>query len=379
MNKGRFRLVFSAVRGMLVAVEEYARGYGDGAAARSSTLPQANADTASIWFAARALAFAALCAFGIQPLQVEAQATLPVTPDKSGPHPVVGVAGNGVPVVNIVAPNGAGVSHNRFTQYNVGTAGLVLNNSGQANPTQVAGYVQGNPFLGNGSARTILNEVTAANPSRLLGMTEVAGNRANVILANPAGITCNGCGFINAPRVTLTTGVPVLDGSGALSRFDVTQSAITIDGQGLDVRATSQVDLIARAMRINGELWAQRVEAIAGANSVSYADDSATPMRGVGAPPALAIDVAALGGMYANAVHLIGTERGVGSNVGGTLNSLTGDIRLSSNGELTIVPGGAWLAAQNGNVSAPSITNAGTIATNGSVALLASTCSPIRA
>ena len=140
----------------------------------------------------------------------------------------------------------------------------------------------------------------------------------------------------------------------------------------LDVRATSQVDLIARAMRINGELWAQRVEAIAGANSVSYADDSATPMRGVGAPPALAIDVAALGGMYANAVHLIGTERGVGSNVGGTLNSLTGDIRLSSNGELTIVPGGALLAAQNGNVSAPSITNAGTIATNGSVALLAS-------
>ena len=105
-----------------------------------------------------------------------------------------------------MAPNGAGVSHNRFTQYNVGTARVVLNNSGQANPTQVAGYVQGNPFLGNGNARTILNEVTAANPSRLLGMTEVAGNRANVILANPAGITCNGCGFINAPRVTLTTG-----------------------------------------------------------------------------------------------------------------------------------------------------------------------------
>lgn len=377
MNKGRFRLVFSAVRGMLVAVEENARGHSDGAAASRST-PQAapsRVDTASahaIWFAARALVFAALCAFGMQPLHVDAQATLPVTPDKRGPHPIIGVAGNGVPVVNIVAPNGAGVSHNKFTQYNVGTAGLVLNNSGRSSPTQVAGYVQGNPFLGNGSARTIVNEVTAANPSRLLGMTEVAGNRANVILANPAGITCNGCGFINAPRATLTTGVPILDGNGALARIDVTQGAITIDGQGLDVRATSQVDLIARAMRINGELWAQRVEAIAGANSVNYADDSATPTQGVGTPPVLAIDVAALGGMYANAVRLIGTERGVGSNLGGTLNSLTGDIQLSSNGDLTIVPGASLLAARNASVRAPTIANAGTIATNGNVALLAS-------
>ena len=217
MNKGRFRLVFSAVRGMLVAVEEYARGYGDGAAARSSTLPQANADTASIWFAARALAFAALCAFGIQPLQVEAQATLPVTPDKSGPHPVVGVAGNGVPVVNIVAPmaRASRITGSRSTT----SARRGWYSITAVRPTRRKSRVtyKAIRFSVTAARATILNEVTAANPSRLLGMTEVAGNRANVILANPAGITCNGCGFINAPRVTLTTGVPVLDGSGALS------------------------------------------------------------------------------------------------------------------------------------------------------------------
>ena len=277
---------------------------------------------------------------GLQPLLVDvahAQATLPVTPDRnaSGAHPVVGVAGNGVPVVNIVAPNAAGLSHNKYTDYNVGQKGLVLNNSGQNSQTQTAGWVQGNPFMGNQSARTILNEVTSGNRSQLLGMTEVAGRAANVIIANPAGIYCNGCGFIAAPRVTLTTGVPLLDATGALSRLNVTQGGISIDGQGLDTRGASQTDLISRAMQINAQIWAQQLNVTAGANQVGYADDSITPIQGTGAPPVVAIDVSALGGMYGNnAVRLVGTELGVGVNLGGTLNSLTGDLQVSSNGDV---------------------------------------------
>ena len=127
--------------------------------------------------------------------------TLPISVDKnvSGQRPIVGTS-NGVPVVNIAPPSAGGVSNNKFTQFNVGPSGVVLNNSGGASQTQLAGQVAGNPMLGNQRATTILNQVTAPNPSQLMGTMEVAGNRANIIVANPAGITCNGCGFERGPR-----------------------------------------------------------------------------------------------------------------------------------------------------------------------------------
>ncbi|HET8763824.1 MAG TPA: filamentous hemagglutinin N-terminal domain-containing protein, partial [Rhodanobacter sp.] len=122
-------------------------------------------------------------------------------------------APNGVPVVDIAAPNGKGLSHNTYQQFNVGSNGLILNNSGAVSNTQLAGYIGGNPNLGAGQAASlILNEVTSTAPSQLNGAMEVAGHAAQVVVANPNGITCSGCGFINAPRGTLTTGRPLFAG-----------------------------------------------------------------------------------------------------------------------------------------------------------------------
>ncbi|MBT0722843.1 filamentous hemagglutinin N-terminal domain-containing protein, partial [Rosenbergiella collisarenosi] len=108
--------------------------------------------------------------------------------------------------VNIRPPSAAGVSHNTYTQFDIERQGAILNNGRTASQTQLAGYVTANPWLAKGEAKVILNEVNSRDPSRLHGLLEVAGRQADIIIANPAGITCDGCGFINANRATLTTG-----------------------------------------------------------------------------------------------------------------------------------------------------------------------------
>ncbi|CUI76875.1 Filamentous hemagglutinin [Achromobacter xylosoxidans] len=296
--------------------------------------------------------------------------TLPISVDKNvaGQRPVVGTA-NGVPVVNIAPPSAGGVSNNRFTQFNVGPSGVVLNNSGAASQTQLAGQVAGNPMLGNQRAATILNQVTANNPSRLMGMLEVAGNRANVIVANPAGITCNGCGFLNANRATLTTGKPVIGPDGTLG-FDIASGRLAIEGAGLYGANLSQVDLLARTLELNAQVWADRLNVVAGSARVGYDGIDVSALAGDGAGTGVALDVAALGGMYANSIRLIGTEAGVGVNVGGNLAALTGTLSVSANGDVRILPSGRLQAATDLSVrSGRDIINDGTATAGGALAL----------
>lgn len=245
-------------------------------------------------------------------------------------------AGNGVPVVNIATPNGAGISHNQFGEYNVGKEGLILNNgTDRLTQTQLGGLIQNNPNLQAGrEAKGIINEVTGASRSQLQGYTEVAGKAANVMVANPYGITCNGCGFINTPNVTLTTGKPQFDASGNLLALEVTKGAITVEGQGLDASKSDALSIIARATEVNAAIHANDLTVTAGANRVG-ADGSVRPVAGEGAAPVVAVDTGALGGMYANRIRLVSSETGVGVNLG-NLTARQGDIQLDAGGKLTV-------------------------------------------
>ncbi len=245
-------------------------------------------------------------------------------------------AANGVPVVNIATPNGAGISHNRFTDYNVGKEGLILNNAtGKLNPTQLGGLIQNNPNLkAGGEAKGIINEVTGGKRSLLQGYTEVAGKAANVMVANPYGITCDGCGFINTPHATLTTGKPVMNADGSLQALEVTEGSITINGAGLDGTRSDAVSIIARATEVNAALHAKDLTVTAGANRVT-ADGRVRALKGEGDVPKVAVDTGALGGMYARRIHLTSTESGVGVNLG-NLYAREGDIILNSAGKLVL-------------------------------------------
>jgi filamentous hemagglutinin len=250
--------------------------------------------------------------------------------------PQVMTTANGLPMVMITAPNSAGVSHNTYTSFNIGTSGAILNNvAANTGLTLQAGLVQGNANLVGGTASLIINEVTANNPSALNGYLEVAGARADVVVANPYGITCSGCGFINTDRATLTTGAPVFTG-GAFSGFSVNGGTIAIGELGADARGVGTFDLISQRVTFAGAVHGERVRVLAGRNDVIYATGAAAAKAPNGTEPELAVDSTVLGGMYANAITVQSTDQGVGVKAPATMAANSGEMRLTADGKLVI-------------------------------------------
>ena len=265
-----------------------------------------------------------------------AQSIVPSGGAPAGQKAMMDAANNGVPIALIAPPSAAGVSRNQYDQFNVNPNGLILNNSRNNVQTQLGGWVAGNPQLGTTPARIILNEVVSGNASQLRGTMEVAGQRADIVIANPNGISCNGCGFLNADRATLTTGVPQFGPNGNLNGFDVRQGQLHIGAQGLNAANLEQLDLVARGLVIEGEVWAQNLNAIAGTNQVLYGTLHAVAQGSAGKAPAFAVDIKNIGGMYANQIYLIATEQGLGVNSQGRLAALQGNLVLSTNGDLVL-------------------------------------------
>ncbi|WP_286866333.1 filamentous hemagglutinin N-terminal domain-containing protein, partial [Herbaspirillum sp. UBA812] len=202
MNRQRYKLVFNRHRGQLMAVAEIASSIQHHGRTSANGAAMPDLLPSALRFSLLAVALA---------LAMNTVAHAQILGDRNAPRnqqPTVLATPNGVPVVNIQTPGAAGVSLNSYRQFDVGPNGAILNNAQGTTATQLGGYVAGNPWLATGAARVIVNQVNSANPSYLRGYLEVAGARAQVVVANPAGITCSGCGFINANRATLTTGVP---------------------------------------------------------------------------------------------------------------------------------------------------------------------------
>lgn len=335
MNKNKFRVVFNKARGLMVVVAENVGSYSSKSKQSVSTAssPAPIIMLRPVWISILIMSSLMIT---VSPAKAD------IIADPSAPanqRPIVNETANGLPLVNIQTPSAAGVSRNTYHQFDVKTQGAILNNSNTNTQTQLGGWVQGNPHLAGGTAKVILNEVNSHNPSLLNGYIEVAGTRAQVVIANPAGISCSGCGFINANRATLTTGKPIIN-NGNLLGYRVGGGNINFLGNGLDTSQTNFTDVIARAVDVNAGIWANELSITTGTNQVNVdSNGNQTSINPIvpdagSAAPAFAVDVAALGGMYAGKIHMVGTESGLGVRNASDIGASVGAVTITADGML---------------------------------------------
>ena len=384
MNKRHYKVIFSRVLNQLVVVSELAKSQGK-AQSENVSPEQEKTGLFSTALSLNPIHFSLMLALGFVFLSPSVHAEdMAIRADKSAPgnqQPTVLQTGNGLPQVNIQTPSAGGVSRNQYSQFDVAEKGAVLNNARKAAQTQMAGWVQGNPNLARGEAKVILNEVNSANPSRLKGYVEVAGKKADVVIANPSGIQCDGCGVINAGRTTLTTGKAEVE-NGELKGYRVKGGKVTVGQKGMDNSQSDYTDIIAEKAELKGGVWSKKgIKVTTGKNNVDRTNDSVVYVGDKntdntdrtsdtqGENQSYSVDVSQLGGMYAEKIHLVDNGQGLGVRNAGHIGAAAGEVKIDSQGK--IVNSGTISSTQQADINAKkSIENTGKIETKqGNVSL----------
>ena len=388
MNKRHYKVIFSRVLNQLVVVSELAKSQGK-AQSENVSSEQEKTGLFSTALSLNPIHFSLMLALGFVFLSPSVHAEdMAIRADKSAPgnqQPTVLQTGNGLPQVNIQTPSAGGVSRNQYSQFDVAEKGAVLNNARKAAQTQMAGWVQGNPNLARGEAKVILNEVNSANPSRLKGYVEVAGKKADVVIANPSGIQCDGCGVINAGRTTLTTGKAEVE-NGELKGYRVKGGKVTVGQKGMDNSQSDYTDIIAEKAEIKGGVWSKKgIKVTTGKNNVDRTNDSVVYVGDKntdntdrtsdtqGENQSYSVDVSQLGGMYSEKIHLVDNGQGLGVRNAGHIGASAGSVKIDSQGR--IVNEGVISATYQADLNAEKvIENKGKVETKqGNVALRSQT------
>ncbi|WP_338065177.1 filamentous hemagglutinin N-terminal domain-containing protein [Trinickia diaoshuihuensis] len=289
-----------------------------------------------------------------------------------GTHTSVTTSSSGRQTVSI-APATYGVSSNTYSSFNVTHAGATLDNT-------------------SANARTIVNQVTSTNPSLIEGDITVLGSRANVVLANPNGITVNGGSFVNTGHVALTTGqVSYVDVQLAPGQFqrnvilDTQGGTITVGPDGL-AGTLIGLELIAKQIQLNGPVTnafsssTAYVRAIGGTSHITL-NTGVSPNDNnndwltlanaqIANPNAIAIDVEPAGGITAGSIKLIATDLGAGVRSAGALLANAGDFTLSAAGDVQFLTGSSVEAQGNASfqtTGALALTGASVAAVAGNV------------
>ncbi|MDO7253328.1 hemagglutinin repeat-containing protein [Helicobacter cappadocius] len=314
-------------------------------------------------------------------------------------NPSLDKARNNIDIVNISTPNDAGISNNYFKEFNVSKSGLIFNNSKDLiTSTELAGLINGNSHLKDKEASLILNQITGNHISELLGYMEIAGKSADLIIANPNGISCNGCGFINSSSATLTTGSISLEELNRLNDLRDLSKHLNmmvqrghINIEALNASNIPTLNIIAQSLSVNKNLLTNKLNIILGNNKVgidisknasillyepveipidSYnindndsnnqsnindSNDSDNHLNSINDPnhtkedkatsktkTALALDVAYLGSILSRSIYLVATTEGIGVKNSGRIATIAseqegdGGFVINVNGKVEI-------------------------------------------
>ncbi|UNU72755.1 DUF637 domain-containing protein [Moraxella nasovis] len=353
MNSRLYKLIFSKAQGMYVAVCEFAKSCGS-----TSSKPNSQTEKKSDYklLPIKELSALSLGVYtALAPSIAYAQSHItPYTDGNINHRPTLLQSVNGIPIVNIRTINDKGVSRNEFGRFDIDDKGVVLNNARFGINTQIAGEIDGNFWLLSGEAATIINEVYSPNPTQLDGKIEVAGRTANVIIANPNGLSINGGGFINAGNTLLGAGSLQYNNQGNPDSINIDTGKIEVGKAGVHYDYSHSnspyfAQLFAKAVEVQGAITGANghyVQVIAGSNDIGLNTagvvnaikpaDTQTKIEG----NKTAIDIGSLGQIYASGIHLISTDKGVGVSTAGHLKAnqymtLSADGKISQAGQLT--------------------------------------------
>lgn len=389
MNKNCYRIIYSKARQLFIAVAENVKSHTKTSGQSQSSKTEHTEQSFHEMWQVKALVMSMSL---WMPLSSVYAGIVADSDANAANRPVIGIGRDSqnqiVPVINIQTPNASGISHNIYKELDIPTQGAVLNNSRGSAGSSIVGSVGANPYLQTGEARVILNEVNSTRASRIEGNIEIAGQQANLIIANPSGIDVRGGGFINANNVSLTTGKPQFNTDGSLSYFLVDQGKISIsakDGSNLGLGGANNnanyIDIYAQALELNAQLHAnQDIQVITGNNTVQADSQYTTNNRNRNSPASpLAIDVKNLGGMYANNIFLLGTEKGLGVSNAGTIRAIN-NLTVTSAGKIENTGRLESISTTNGSLSIETtqsgqqgnINNSGTIASQSTINIASS-------
>ncbi|WGE89975.1 filamentous hemagglutinin N-terminal domain-containing protein [Actinobacillus arthritidis] len=245
-------------------------------------------------------------------------------------------------VIDIAKPDSDGISDNRFEKLNIPNS-AVFNNSLHKDKSTIVGELDKNRYFKEDATKAILNQVTGKDMSTIQGGLEVFGEKADLIIVNPNGVTLNGVKTFNSDRFVVSTSDVIAKGKRNLS---VNKGTVIIGKDGVATNGLSYFDVVAKTIKQEGSIGLDEkdtvhktpanITLVAGSANYNLKTYKATGKNQKAKKDEIAISGEVAGAMYGKNIQLITTDTGAGVNHQGAILSEK-DIKIvTQTGDITV-------------------------------------------